>query len=522
MKIIQSVKTKTFAFILMLGLMHPGYAALVDMAEFQDWDGVEASISTEDINALQPDGMSALFWAAYYEEADMVSLLLDAGADANAQNRYGLTPLIQSAINGNAEIISLLLDAGADANARTLQGDTALMNAAKAGTFQGVQALIEAGADVEARDTYSFQSPLMWAAAFNKADIVRVLAENGADINARSAELIFSGIQQGGVQGDFPNGGLTSLHHAARENAIETANVLLALGADPNILDPQGISPLRVATTNENLDMAKILIEGGADLNDGSLVDIMEIPYKRFAFQHAASNYENQTTVEELTTLMIEMGVEVDAMSEIGIPLFSTGFVGEKGPEGESALYRAALDDRLDDVEMLLEIGASPNALSKRGSTPLAAVLNVYAGFRPPNANNGDPVIEEPTLEEKMPIVDLLFANGADVNTVAENGSTILHQTASVGNDEVLELLLEKGIDLSLKDESNRTALDIASGVPPVGVVEPMFPGAPVPETPIYEDTMAILTEAMNAQGVAIEEYVAPPSEEGDDESEEA
>ena len=520
MKILQNFKTITFAFFLILGLTQSGYAALVDMAEYQDWNGVESSISTEDINATQPDGMSALFWAVYYEEADMVSLLLDAGADANVQNRYGLTPLIQSSITGNGEIISMLLDAGADANARTLQGDTALMNAAKAGSVQGVQALIEAGADVEARDGYSFQSPLMWAAAFNQAEIVRILAENGADVNARSAELIFSGIQQGGVQGDFPNGGLTSLHHAARENGVETVEVLLALGANPSAVDPQGISPLRVAATNENLDIAKILIEGGANLNDGSLVDIMEIPYKRFAFQHAASNYDNQTTVAELTLMMIEMGADLDAMSEIGIPVFSTGFVGEKGPEGESALFRAALGDRMEDVALLLENGANVNALSEEGNTALGAVLNVYTGFRPPDPTRDKRI--EPTFEEKIPMVDLMFEYGADVNTVVGTGGTILHQAAELGEDEIVAMLIAKGIDLSIKDDSNRTALDVASGVEPIDKPEDMNPLGYPEETPIYETTIAILTEAMNEQGIAIEEYVAPPSVEGEEESTEA
>ena len=520
MKILQNFKTITFAFFLILGLTQSGYAALVDMAEYQDWNGVESSISTEDINATQPDGMSALFWAVYYEEADIVSLLLDAGADANVQNRYGLTPLIQSSITGNGEIISMLLDAGADANARTLQGDTALMNAAKAGSVQGVQALIEAGAGVEARDGYSFQSPLMWAAAFNQAEIVRILAENGADVNARSAELIFSGIQQGGVQGDFPNGGLTSLHHAARENGVETVEVLLALGANPSAVDPQGISPLRVAATNENLDIAKILIEGGANLNDGSLVDIMEIPYKRFAFQHAASNYDNQTTVAELTLMMIEMGADLDAMSEIGIPVFSTGFVGEKGPEGESALFRAALGDRMEDVALLLENGANVNALSEEGNTALGAVLNVYTGFRPPDPTRDKRI--EPTFEEKIPMVDLMFEYGADVNTVVGTGGTILHQAAELGEDEIVAMLIAKGIDLSIKDDSNRTALDVASGVEPIDKPEDMNPLGYPEETPIYETTIAILTEAMNEQGIAIEEYVAPPSVEGEEESTEA
>ncbi len=519
MKKIKSVKAQVFALLLLLGLTQPGFAALVDMAEYADWAGVEASISAEDINATQPDGMSALFWAVYHEEAAMVSLLLDAGADANVQNRYGLTPLIQASTTGNGEIISMLLDAGADANARTLQGDTALMNAAKAGTVQGVQALIDAGADVEARDGYGFQTPLMWAAAANQAEIVRMLAENGADVNAKSAELIFSGIQQGGVQGDFPNGGLTALHHAARDNGVETVAVLLELGADPNILDPQDISPLRVAATNENLDVAKILIEGGADLNDGSLVDIMEIPYKRFAFEHAASNYDNQATVEELTMMMIEMGADLNAMSETGIPVFSTGFVGEKGPEGESALFRAAAGDRPEDIVLLLEHGADVNALSAKGNTVLGAVLNVYTGYRAPDPTRDKRI--EPTFEEKMPTVDLLFEYGADINAIVGTGGTILHQAAELGEDEVVEMLIARGVDLSIKDKSNRTALDVASGIEAIDKPEDRNPNMPV-ETPVYESTMAIITEAMNAQGIAIEEYVAPPSEEGEEGSSEA
>ena len=523
MNTLQSVKAKTYAFILMLGFSLSGYAALVDMAEYQDWDGVQAAIATDDINAQQPDGTSALLWAVYYEETDMVSLLLDAGADANVQNRYGLTPLIQSSIYGNSEIISLLLDAGADANARTLQGDTALMNASKAGTVEGVQALIAAGANVEARDDQLSQTPLMWAAAFDNADIVRILVENGADVNAKSLELIFLGVIQGPISGDFPDGGLTSLHHAARDNGIETVRVLLALGADPNILDPQDISPLRVAITNKNLDVAKLLIEGGANINDGSFVDIMGLEHKRDRVGHAASNYDNQTTAEELIALMMEMGVDIDSIPREPIPMYSTGFIGGAGTSGQTALYNAAQGGRIDDMEMLLSNGANPNFVStaRDSSTPLGAVLGVWNGYRIVVAGDNAGATKEapPTLEDKAAMLDLLFDYGADVNTITGKGDTILHQAAALGKDDVIEYLITEGIDLSIKDNSNRTALDIASGVPEFGAGPRRAFGATLEElqTPIYESSMAILTEAMNAQGVAIEEYVEPVTEEAEE-----
>ena len=65
MKNFKKIRTQLSASMLLLGLTQSGFANLVDMAEYQDWEGVQASISSEDVNAVQPDGMSALFWAVY-------------------------------------------------------------------------------------------------------------------------------------------------------------------------------------------------------------------------------------------------------------------------------------------------------------------------------------------------------------------------------------------------------------------------------------------------------------------------
>lgn len=513
MTLLKKIRTLLFTSLL-IALSPSGFAVLADMAEFQNWSGVQTSIPNEDVNELQADGMSALFWAVYYDETDMVRLLLDAGANADIENRFGLTPLIQASMNGNSEVITMLLDAGANPNAYTLQGDTALMNAAKAGSLAGVQQLVEAGAEIDARDTHLFQTPLMWAAADNNAEIVRYLAENGADINAQSAQLIFEGVQEGGPPGFVATGGLTALHHAARENAIETVEVLLSFGADLDIPDPQGISPLRVAAANANLDLAKILIEGGADINDGALVDIMEVNYKEMIYARAANNYENQTTVWDLLTLMIDMGADLEASPAKPIPLRHNSFTMDSGTSGRTALYNVTEGLHHDFMTLLLENGANPNSLSN-GNTPLSAALFIMYGPRPRDGFAG--VIERP-LADIMPTVELLLEYGADFNTLigtdATAGGTLLHQAASYGNDEVLQFLIEQGLDLSVKDNSNRTALDIASGIPALGTKEMDDFGFDT-EMPIYESTMTLLTEAMEAAGVAIEDYVAPQAEEG-------
>jgi len=83
------------------------------------------------VNVPQVDGMTALHWAVYHDDAETAGLLVRSGADVNAENRYGVPPLSVAATNGSADIVTLLLDAGADANATLRGGETVLMTAAR-------------------------------------------------------------------------------------------------------------------------------------------------------------------------------------------------------------------------------------------------------------------------------------------------------------------------------------------------------------------------------------------------------
>src|SRR5437763_1526482 len=67
-----------------------------------------------DVNAAQPDRMTALHWAAYQDDLESARLLVKAGANVKAENRYGVTPLSLACANGSTELVELLLAAGAD------------------------------------------------------------------------------------------------------------------------------------------------------------------------------------------------------------------------------------------------------------------------------------------------------------------------------------------------------------------------------------------------------------------------
>src|SRR2546426_9267063 len=107
--------------LLMISLAGASVAAerstLADAAEQRDRALIRTLLSAgADVNAAQVDGMTALHWAVYNDDADMAALLVRSRANVNATNRYGVSPLSLACTNGNANLVKLLLDAGANVN----------------------------------------------------------------------------------------------------------------------------------------------------------------------------------------------------------------------------------------------------------------------------------------------------------------------------------------------------------------------------------------------------------------------
>ena len=189
-----------------------------------------------------------------FTAADMQTMIND-GADVNATDYYGSTPLHLAAMYGKAEVISVLVQAGADINVTTIAhngvdfdaGKTPLHKAAFHGNVEVIPVLVQLGADVNAGDNYA-QTPLHEATLSGKIEAVPILVKEGADIN---------------VTDKF---GRTPLHHAAIFESAEVIPVLVKAGAYLEPTDNKGFTPLHRAAEEGDINAVKALVRATADI----------------------------------------------------------------------------------------------------------------------------------------------------------------------------------------------------------------------------------------------------------------
>ena len=231
-------------------------APLIAAVKAEDSGAVSALLDGgADVNATQPDGATALHWAAFRDHHEIASRLIAAGADVNAANELGATALWLAADNGSATMVERLLAAGARPDMALPEGETPVMTASRTGNADAVTLLFAAGADVNVAEDTRGQTALMWAVAQGHHAVVAALIEHGADVAARSrlrsrlmhADATNASQYDQGVT--WHRGGFTPLLFAARHGDIESARLLLAAGADVDDPAPTGATPLVLGRT---------------------------------------------------------------------------------------------------------------------------------------------------------------------------------------------------------------------------------------------------------------------------------
>jgi ankyrin repeat protein len=461
-------------------------AAVATAARNADVDEVRKLIAAgSDVNAPEADGTSALLWAVYQSQPELVTVLLEAGADPNAPNNFGVTPLLQASRAGDAATVTALLQGGADIAAATRDGETPLMAAARAGGVAAVNVLLEHGADPNAVEALEDQTALMWATAEGHFDVVDALLDAGADPNlkARVSELT-----KRSTRTDFPTGGFTALMWAVRNGDEAIVRRLVAGGADLNLTNGDGATAMMLAIVNDRFDLAASLIELGADPNDGSLYHAVEMrdattDWRAKDGSRLRSDHPNTLTALDLTRLLLEAGADPNKPF-IG-QMHSASMCCDTKANG-TPFFRAAVAADVEAMKLLLAHGAdlewSPTAVEGEpnmppggghaGMTPLMVAMNGGKGVGmaggPGDIREGvAPPFREDANREPLNAVQLLLEAGAKPDALSSKGESALHIAAREGKLDIVRALAGGGAALDLKNGDGLTALEVVEKMPP-------------------------------------------------------
>src|SRR5262249_5183426 len=353
-----------------------------------------------DANVAGADGTTAIMYAASNNDLDLVRALIKAGAKVNLKNQFGTSAMTEAATIGSAQVIDALLKAGADANTKNPEGETALMEVARSGKVEAATLLVAAGADVNAKETWGGQSAIMWAAAQGQADMIKFLASKGADVNARG--MIHQWERKVITEPrpkDMNKGGFTPLLYAAREGCVECARNLVAAGADPDLDDPDRVTPLNMALLNMHFEFAAYMIKAGADLDKWDLfgrsplymaADVSTLPVKGNGAM-AVIPSEDALTALDVAKLLLDAGANPNIQLKRRPPYRDVPQ--DRGgdtilAQGATPLLRAARAGDAKFVELLLTRRALVHLPSTASVTPLMAAAGVEFGSRVTRGRN--------------------------------------------------------------------------------------------------------------------------------------
>jgi ankyrin repeat protein len=458
-----------------------------------------------DPNFKTPNGETPIMAAARSGKVDAAKTLLDAGADINAKETWGeQSALMWAAAQKQADMVKFLASNGANLNdhgkinqweRKVIQeprpkdmnkgGFTALHYAAREGCTLCVQYLLAAKADPDSEDP-DRETPLLLALENLHFDTAAVLVKGGADLDkwdlfGRSPVYMAADVSTLPMKG---NGAMAVIPSPDKLSAVDLGRMMLQAGANPNI-QLKRRPPYRDVPQDRGGD--GMLAQGAT-------------PLLRAA----------RAGDDKFVALLLEYKALVDLPSKEGItPLMAAAGVdyGSRVTRGRNRTDEGVLAS----MDLLIKGGANVNARSVVDRAAGGGRGGAGGGGRGGGGGGGGargggapgaPAAAAPAEatagfaagDSASARIAQTFRRGSQMPSAnAVPNQTALHGAAEHGFDKFIEFLVAHGADLTAKDASGRTPLEVARGAGGVRGGADAFP-----------KTVALLESLMTAKGIPV------------------
>lgn len=312
-----------------------------------------------DVDKIDAQGLTPLLWAVQEGDEDLVSKLIDKGANLNSiYPKGGLTPIMKAILKKKPAIVTTLIDKGADLDIQNQNGNTALITAIVNKVSDIAIKLIDKGANINIKNKNS-DTALSISILVNLPDIANILIDKGANINDKN------------TFGDNP------LILAISRNLPDIANRLIDKGADVNVQDSIGDTALMYAVSRNLPDIVDKLIERGANINiqnkngyNAVMLAIKE--YKPDILNKLIDKDINLDVQDEKGNTLLMLAI-IHKLPHIAIKLIDKGanMDIQETKNGNTALIYATMHNLPDVAIKLIDKGAKLDLENKHGHTAL-------------------------------------------------------------------------------------------------------------------------------------------------------
>lgn len=438
---------------------------------------------------------------------NVVDILVSSGANIEAKDNNGVTPF-QLACNAKLwDIVKYFIQAKNRLNSTTC----GLLNAITQGTFDDVRTILNSPKGNTLKDDSPLEA-IRLSIMLKRADVLALLLQSGFDVNTRGSDgstplmiasvagnlesvrlLITNGAKPNQFAvygGEWNKNEGTPLNFAVDNKSYDLAKTLLELGANVNFFNRRSETPLMNASKRLDIQMVQLLLEQGADITAKDKDKATALGY---AVGSSINKSEAQTERLRLFSILLEEGDNVDTRNVFWQETPLTAVAGQ----GDTKAF-----------ELFLKAGADVNATSRYGKTPLIAAaesgnieivkkllergakleaeMNRPSGFDVPGT-----ALIRAIAEHKYNVALELIKAGANVNFENSAGRTPLMLAAINGNIELTAALIKAGANVKENITIEESPHFLAAEFNHDKVLELLLDaGAPVNETDDDENTI--------------------------------